>query len=149
VSGRRRSTDRTIAAVAIVRDGLVLAGRRVAPPRVRGGWEFPGGSVEAGETPEEAAVREAREELRVEVELTGRLGRVPIRPGMWLVVFTAALTSGEPAVNGSHDELRWMSADTLRDLAWLPPDRPLLDPLADLLDAGSPDPGGVRAPTRS
>lgn len=149
MSGRRRSTDRTIAAVAIVRDGQVLAGRRVGPPRVRGGWEFPGGSVEAGETPEQAAVREAREELRVEVELTGRLGRVPIRPGMWLVVFTAALTRGEPAMNGSHDELRWMSADTLRDLAWLPPDRPLLDPLADLLGAGPPDPGEGRAPTRA
>lgn len=142
MTGASRSADRIIAAVAIIRDGRVLAGRRVGPPAVRGGWEFPGGQVEPGEAPEQAAVREAREELGVEVSLTGDLGTVPIRPGMPLVVFTAALTCGEPAISGSHDALRWVGPEELGSLRWLPADRPLLGPLADRLRAG---PG---APTR-
>lgn len=131
----RRPADRTIAAAAVVRDGAVLAGRRVGPPAVRGGWEFPGGQVEPGESPEQAAVREVREELGVEVELTGLLGTVTIRPGMPMTVFTATLTSGEPVPTGSHDALRWLRADQLDDVRWLPADRPLLGRLAELLGA--------------
>ncbi len=148
VSATPCSTDRIVAAVAIVRDGRVLAGRRVGPPAVRGGWEFPGGSVEPGETPEVAAVREAREELGVEVVLTGWLGEVVIRPGLVLRVFTAALTCGEPAVTGSHDELRWVSAGELTALGWLAPDRPLLAPLADLLAGSSVIGRAGTGPTR-
>lgn len=131
-------TDRVVAAVAIVRDGRVLAGRRVGPPAVRGGWEFPGGSVEPGETAAQAAVREAREELGVDVVLTGVLGDARIGPGRMLTVFTAALTSGEPAATGSHDRLQWVSGEHLHELDWLAPDRPLLAPLAALLTMAPP-----------
>lgn len=143
MTGTVRPTDRTIAAVAIVRDGTVLVGRRVRPPAVRGGWEFPGGSVEPGETPQQAAVREAREELDVDVELTGTLGTVPIRRRMWLTVFTSVLTSGEPVVTGSHDQLRWVGVDDLAGLAWLAPDRPLLEPLRAVLLAAAPSTGAA------
>ena len=133
----RRPADRTIAAAAVVRDGAVLAGRRVGPPAVRGGWEFPGGQVEPGEAAEQAAVRELREELGVEVALTGTLGTVTIRPGMPMTVFTATLTSGEPVPTGSHDALRWLDADELDEVRWLPADRPLLPRLARLLRSGA------------
>lgn len=138
------STHRIIAAVAIVRDGRVLAGRRLAPAAVRGGWEFPGGSVEPGESAAEAAVREAREELGVEVGLTGLLGDATIRPGLVLRVFSAVVTSGEPAPTGSHDQLRWVSAEELEGLAWLAPDRPLLAPLAALLTSAEQSQDPVR-----
>ncbi|WP_152354028.1 NUDIX domain-containing protein [Brachybacterium subflavum] len=69
--------DSAIAVVGaiIVRDGLVFAARR-SPERSAGGlWEFPGGKVEPGETPQEALVRELREELGVRVEVGARAAR--------------------------------------------------------------------------
>ena len=61
------------AAVVIVRDGNVLLGRRAKPP-FEGAWEVPGGFVERGEHPVDAAVREVREELGIPVTLTGLVG---------------------------------------------------------------------------
>jgi ADP-ribose pyrophosphatase YjhB (NUDIX family) len=61
------------AGVVIVRDGRLLLGRRAKPP-FEGEWEVPGGFVERGEHPVEAAVREVREELGIDVTLTGLLG---------------------------------------------------------------------------
>lgn len=127
--------------MAILRDAAVLAGRRVGPDAVRGGWEFPGGQVEPGETREQAAVREAREELAVDVAVTGVLGEVTIRPGMPMTVFTARLISGEPTATGSHDVLRWLTAAQLDEVPWLPADRPLLGPLAALLGGNADDAG--------
>src|SRR4051812_36589357 len=61
------------AGVVIARDGRVLLGRRAKPP-FEGEWEVPGGFVERGEHPIEAAGREVREELGIDVEITGLLG---------------------------------------------------------------------------
>ena len=55
-----------VVAAAIVRDGRVLAARRTQPANVAGRWELPGGKVDPGETPEQALVRELREELGIE-----------------------------------------------------------------------------------
>ncbi|MCU1453708.1 MAG: hydrolase [Acidimicrobiales bacterium] len=61
------------AAVVIERDGLVLLAQRAHEP-YRGAWEVPGGFVEQGEHPQDAACREVREELGITVELTGLVG---------------------------------------------------------------------------
>jgi ADP-ribose pyrophosphatase YjhB (NUDIX family) len=61
------------AGVVIERDGKVLLGRRANPP-FEGEWEVPGGFVERGEHPVDAARREVREELGIDVTLTGLLG---------------------------------------------------------------------------
>lgn len=61
------------AGVVIVRDGQVLLGKRAKPP-FEGEWEVPGGFVERGEHPTDAAVREVREELGIDVTLTGLVG---------------------------------------------------------------------------
>lgn len=62
-----------VVAAVIVRDGRVLLTRRLEGQHLAGLWEFPGGKLEGGESPEEALVRECREECGIEVEVGGIL----------------------------------------------------------------------------
>ena len=118
---------------ALVRDGRVLASRRTEPPRLAGLWEFPGGKVEPGEDDTTALVRELREELQVEVSVGARLGGdLLIGSTAVLRVYQCSITSGEPALV-DHDEHRWLAADELDDVAWIPVDLPLVDELRTLL----------------
>ena len=66
-----------VVAAAIECDGRYLAARRTKPDWATGRWEFPGGKVEAGETEEQAIIREIREELGVEIAVGARV------PGEW------------------------------------------------------------------
>ena len=111
----------------------VLAARRTSPPRLAGLWEFPGGKVEDGEGDEQALVRELREELGVEVEVGERLGGdLPIGGPAVLRVWLATVVDGEPQLL-DHDAHRWLTADELDDVPWIPVDAPLVDLLRDLL----------------
>ena len=121
-----------VVGAAIVRDGRVLAARRTTPPEAAGRWELPGGKVEAGETPDEALVREIAEELGCRIEVTAWLpGEVAIGDRHVLTVAVARLADGEPAPH-EHDEVRWLAARELGDVDWLEPDRPFLDHLSRL-----------------
>jgi 8-oxo-dGTP diphosphatase len=109
--------------VAVVRDGLVLAAYRSGP---EGGWEFPGGKVEPGETEEQAAVREIREELDLEIKVGASLGpTVAISDKYELRVYLASIVAGEP-VRREHAELRWFGPAELVAMDWLAPDRPFV-----------------------
>jgi mutator protein MutT len=133
--------EQLVVGAAVVRRGTVLAARRTSPPEAAGRWELPGGKVEPGEDPEAAVVRELAEELGCEVAVTGWLdGRVPIRPGLALVVALARLADGEPEPV-EHDEVRWLGAAQLHSVDWLEPDRPFLPALAAVL--GRPRARGV------
>ncbi len=111
----------------------VLASRRTGPPALAGFWEFPGGKVDPGETDVAALVRELREELEVEVAVGERLGAdLPIGDTAVLRVYLATLLEGEPALV-DHDEHRWLAADELDDVEWIPVDLPLVDELRRLL----------------
>ncbi len=129
---------------AIVRDGRVLAARRARPEGLAGGWEFPGGKAEPGETPEAAVVREIAEELGCTVEVTGHLaGEVTIREGYTLRVAVARLSEGEPVPReDEHDAVRWVGPEDLDELTWLEPDLPFLDELREVLLDGTPLEGG-------
>jgi 8-oxo-dGTP diphosphatase len=115
-----------VVGAAIVRGGRVLAARRSAPAALAGGWEFPGGKVEPGESHAAALARECREELGVQIAVGELLGTADVGPGIVLHVHVAELIAGEPQPLEDHDELRWLAADELEDVAWLPADRPLL-----------------------
>jgi 8-oxo-dGTP diphosphatase len=117
-----------VVGAAIVERGRLLAARRSEPPALAGGWEFPGGKVEAGETDEQALVRECREELGVEIELCDRVGGDwPLQPGVALRVWFARLVDGVPEPIEDHDALRWLGRDELFDVAWLPADLPVVE----------------------
>jgi 8-oxo-dGTP diphosphatase len=127
-----------VVGVALVHGGRVLAARRSYPSASAGRWEFPGGKVDVGETPAEAAGREIAEELGCRVEVTGWLApEVRISDGLVLRVATAVLVDGEPVPrDGEHDAVRWLRADQLDEVDWLPADRPFTGPLGKALGAG-------------
>ena len=136
----RHPSPRPVAAVALVDDlarpSRVLAARRTEPPELAGGWEFPGGKVEPGESGEEAAVRESLEELGVRVRLGGRVGGDwPLGGSYVLRLWWAVAEPGEPEPRPleDHDELRWLTRDELLDVAWLPHDLPVVQHLGELL----------------
>jgi 8-oxo-dGTP diphosphatase len=121
-----------VVGAAIVRDGAVLAARRKSPHPLAGGWEFPGGKVEPGESDDAAVVRECREELGVEVAAGARLGAAD-GDGFRLVLYAATLLRGTPAPLIDHDVLRWLTAAELEDVPWLPIDRELLPAVRTVL----------------
>jgi 8-oxo-dGTP diphosphatase len=122
-----------VVGAAIVDGGLVLATRRTSPPELAGRWEFPGGKVEPGETPEAALVREVGEELGCVIAVDGWLaGSAPIGTSYELRVALARLVDGDPHPH-EHDAVRWLGGDELGEVDWLEPDRPFLGELAALL----------------
>lgn len=119
--------------MAVLAAGRVLAGRRSGPAATAGLWEFPGGKVEPGESPEVAAVREIGEELGCVVEVTGWLaGEGRISDDLVLRVATARLSGGDP-VPHEHDAVRWLRGDELDQVSWTAADLPFLTPLRELL----------------
>jgi 8-oxo-dGTP diphosphatase len=121
-----------VVAAAIFRNAAVLAARRSRPAALAGGWEFPGGKVEPDESETNALVRECREELGVRIRPGDRLGEVS-DGRITLVLYAATAAGAEPAAGDDHDELRWVGADELDDLGWLPIDRKLLPAVAGRL----------------
>ncbi|MGC5288164.1 (deoxy)nucleoside triphosphate pyrophosphohydrolase [Micromonospora sp. DT231] len=126
---------KVIVGAAIIRDGRVLACARAAPPEVAGMWEFPGGKVEPGETETDALVRECAEELAVRVEIGDRVGRnVRMAHGRSVLkVYAARLLHGDEPRALEHEALRWLTADELDSVTWLPADTPIVAALRRLL----------------
>lgn len=138
-----------IVGAAILRDGRVLAARRSAPSSMAGGWEFPGGKVEPGETETAALVRECDEELGVTVRLGSRVGEDVMLPTGWVLrVWLAEIdraasgAAAEPRPLQDHDALRWLAPEELSSVEWLPADWPVVHALAEHLADPHDLPGG-------
>ena len=113
---------------AVLRDG----DRIFATPRGYGDWkdwwEFPGGKMEAGETREEALVREIREELSAEIVIDKYLTTVEWDYPLFhltLHCFLCSLDSESMHLN-EHEAARWLTADELHSVRWLPADKGIL-----------------------
>jgi 8-oxo-dGTP diphosphatase len=130
----------TVVAAALIARGTqgklrCLVARRSERMSSPGLWEFPGGKVEAGETPQEALRRELQEELAIQVQLGGLLGSSSVVVGdrrIELALYQAALTGGEPTAL-EHSEWRWVDGDQLGALCWAAADIPLIPAVRELL----------------
>lgn len=123
-----------VAAVIARADGRILACRRAPGRSAAGRWEFPGGKVEPGETPQAALVREIAEELSVAIDVGAHLTTDDTVVGdriIRLACYRAALVGDAPGASTDHDELRWVAPVDLPALAWAEPDLPAVAVLAE------------------
>ena len=126
-------TIRVVAAI-IIEKGKVFATQR-GYGDFKGGWEFPGGKIDAGETPEEALVREIKEELDTEVEVIKLLDTVEYDyPNFHLSMdcFICSIKSGNLVLK-EHEAAQWLTKETLDSVDWLPADLGLIDKIREHL----------------
>ena len=123
-----------VVAAIIIKDEHVFATQR-GYGDFKGWWEFPGGKIEAGESPEEALVREIHEELDAEIEVGNLLETVEWDyPAFHLKMhcYICSQKSGTLQLN-EHSAAAWLNKDTLRTVKWLPADEGLITRLENLL----------------
>ena len=123
-----------VVAAIIIKDGQVFATQR-GYGEFQGWWEFPGGKMEAGESPQEALKREIREELDADVLVKELLETVEWDyPNFHLTMhcFICSLLSGSIHLN-EHEAATWLTHATLKSVKWLPADEILLDKIAESL----------------
>jgi 8-oxo-dGTP diphosphatase len=112
-----------VVAGALISGRALLVAQRARPPELAGLWELPGGKVAPGESDAAALARELDEELGVDVTVGARLGGdVVLNEQMTLRAYLVTQTGGS-AQPRDHRALRWVSADDLEDLPWVPADR--------------------------
>jgi len=126
-----------VAAALVDADRRVLIAQRPVGKAMAGLWEFPGGKVEPGETPEAALIRELEEELGVTTQ-TACLAPVSFASHSYekfhllMPLYVCRKWQGIPAPK-EHIALKWVRPQGLRDYAMPPADAPLIAALCDLL----------------
>lgn len=126
-------TIRVVAAI-ICHDHKVFATQR-GYGEFKDGWEFPGGKVEAEETPREALKREILEELDTEVEVGELLDTVEFDyPTFHLSMdcFICKIISGNLVLK-EHEAAKWLTKEQLNSVEWLPADKGLIPKVSEIL----------------
>ena len=124
-----------VVAAIIIRDDQVFATQR-GYGEWKGWWEFPGGKMEAGESPQEALKREIREELDAEITVGQLIETVEWDyPKFHLTMhcFVCTLLSEDMHLN-EHDAAAWLTKETLHSVKWLPADEGLIQKIAAILE---------------
>lgn len=120
----------TVAVAIIIRDGKVLVARRAADKSFAGKWEFPGGKIEKGETPEQAAAREMMEELNCRIFPKKLLINVISKSPEKIFNIYAVLSDSpdsEIRVGDVHSEISWVGAKEIEKLNFIEHDRQITD----------------------
>ena len=120
-------TVKVVAAI-IINNNRVFATQR-GYGEFKDGWEFPGGKIEPGEMRQEALVREIKEELDTEIEVKDYLETVEYDyPEFHLSMdcFFCEIKSGDLVLK-EHEAAKWLTAETLDSVDWLPADKGLIE----------------------
>jgi 8-oxo-dGTP diphosphatase len=121
-----------VVGAVIVENGKVLCAQRGPAKSLPFKWEFPGGKIEVGESPQEALRREINEEMRCEIEIGEQVEDTVYEYDFGLVhlkTFYCKLTAGEPILT-EHVSIQWLSPNELRSLDWAPADIPAIETLS-------------------
>lgn len=124
----------------IVDKGLVLVCQRGPGQKLAGQWEFPGGKVDPGESPEIALMREIREELTLDIALQQPSPWFPHQypwGDMQMQAFLATITGGQLTLT-EHSQFLWVAPTELPDVDWCPADIPVVQWFISTLEQPGP-----------
>lgn len=124
-----------VVAAVIFKDGKVFATQR-GYGEFKDGWEFPGGKVEPGESPEDALRREIREELEVEVNVGDLIDTIEYDyPAFHLSMkcFACTIAGGSPHLL-EHEAAKWLKSTQLGSVDWLPADVTLIPKIEKMME---------------
>ena len=122
-----------VVAAVIVRDGCIFATQR-GYGDFKDMWEFPGGKMESGETPQDALVREIREELDAEITVGDLISVVEYDyPAFHLKMHCFLCSLKSDFILKEHESARWLTKKDLRSVNWLPADLSVIETLEQSL----------------
>lgn len=124
-----------VVAGILKKDNKILIARKKEGKSLAGYWEFPGGKIEAGETPEESLVRELMEEMRIKVKVNEYVGESIYDYGNIVISlkgYLAEILDGQIVLT-DHDKYEWVRLDEVSSYKLAPADIPLVEKLIRLL----------------
>ncbi|MTI83268.1 MAG: (deoxy)nucleoside triphosphate pyrophosphohydrolase [Firmicutes bacterium] len=116
-----------VTAAIIEKNGKILVTQRPRTDKLGLKWEFPGGKIEPGETPEQCLVREIKEELNLDIKITGHFMNSTYKyetGEIELICYFAEITAGEIKLN-FHEAAKWTEKGKLNEFDFAPADIPV------------------------
>ncbi|MBU3131035.1 (deoxy)nucleoside triphosphate pyrophosphohydrolase [Clostridium gasigenes] len=127
-----------VVAGILQKDDKILIARKAPGKSLEGYFEFPGGKIEAGETPEESLVRELMEEMSIKVKVNKYVGESIYDYGNIIISlkgYTAEILEGEITLS-DHDMYEWVTISEIKSYKLAPADIPLVEELVKLQSKG-------------
>ncbi|MBA9029022.1 MULTISPECIES: (deoxy)nucleoside triphosphate pyrophosphohydrolase [Bacillaceae] len=121
-----------VVGAVIIENRKILCAQRGPSKSLPLKWEFPGGKIEEGESPQEALRREIVEEMQCQIEIGDQIEHTVYEYDFGIVhltTFYCRLTEGKPVLT-EHTSIKWLSPDELKSLDWAPADIPAIEKLS-------------------